>query len=61
MVNGSRAIRSSEEIRQERLRRLKQIRKTTRPRVKRAEQVIRKGRMNIKNIFDPQSKVERFE
>jgi len=61
MVNGSRAIRSSEEIRQERLRRLKQIRKTTRPRVKRAEQVISKGRMNIKGIFDPQSTVERFE
>ncbi len=61
MVNGSRAIRSSEEIRQERLRRLKQIRKTTRPRVKRAEQVIRKGRMNIRRIFDPQSRVERFE
>jgi len=61
MVNGSRAIKSSDEIRQERLRRLKQIRKTTRPRIKTSQKVIRKGRMNIKRIFDPQSTAERLE
>lgn len=60
MVNG-RAIKSSEEIRQERLRRTKKIRKTIRPRTKQSQQAIRKGTMNIKRIFDPQSRVERLQ
>ncbi len=52
MVNG-RAIRSSEAIRQERLRRTKQLRKTTRPVVKRVQKRIQKGTMNVNKIFDP--------
>ena len=60
MVNG-RAIRSSEAIRQERIRRLERIRKSTRPATKRSQQAIRRGRMNIKKIFDPQSRLERLD
>ena len=61
MVNGSRAIKSSAEIRKERLQRTKRIIKTTRPRIKQSQKAIRKGTMNIRKIFDPQSRVERLE
>ncbi len=60
MVNGSRAIKSSDQIRKERIRRLERIKKTTRPVTKRSQQAIRRGRMNIKKIFDPQSRAERL-
>lgn len=62
MVNGRairasearrRAIRSSEAIRQERLRRTRQLRRATRPVVKRAQRRIQRGTTNIKRIFDP--------
>jgi len=59
MVNG-RAIKSSETIRRERLRRTKRLVKRTRPTTKRSQKAIRRGTMNLNRVFDPSSTVERF-
>ena len=52
MVNG-RAIKRPETIRRERLRRTKQLRKTIRPRTKRAQRSISQGTTNLNRVFDP--------
>jgi len=63
MVNGRalrpvrrRAIRSSEAIRLERLRRTQQLRKTVRPKTKRAQRSIRQGTSNLNRVFDPMAR-----
>jgi len=59
MVNG-RAIKSSETIRRERLRRTERLVKRTRPTIKRSQKAIRRGTMNLNRVFDPSSSAERF-